>query len=431
MARQFDIPDFYTSPIISRVKKARQYQDPRKQDLVPAVLDFGPVRFILARHFGFCFGVENAVEIAYQTLAAHQDQRVFFLSEMIHNPDVNQDLQERGVQFLFSSSGEQLIPWQDLHPNDIVVVPAFGTTLETQDLLASRGLDPYTYNTTCPFVERVWKRSAQLGKNQYTVVLHGKAAHEETRATFSHSIQNAPTVVVLNLEEAQVLGDIIRGRLGKEAFIVHFGQKCSVGFDPDQHLTRIGVVNQTTMLASETREIAQVLRQALADRYGPEQLPETFADTSDTLCYATNENQNATYALIEQGADLGLVVGGYNSSNTSHIVELCEQAMPTYFIQNADDILSANTIQHFLLQTHHTTQTTGWLPKTRPLDIALTCGASCPDAVVDRVLLRALSFFEQTSQLEEVLQSYPLLSTPADTSTVGTLASTRLPTTEK
>lgn len=407
MARQFDIPDFYTSPIISRVKKARQYQDPRKRDLVPAVLDFGPVRFILARHFGFCFGVENAVEIAYQTLTAHQDQRVFFLSEMIHNPDVNRDLQERGVQFLFSSSGEQLIPWQDLSPDDIVVVPAFGTTLETQNLLASRGLDLYTYNTTCPFVERVWKRSAQLGKSQYTVVVHGKAAHEETRATFSHSTKNAPTVVVLNLAEARVLGDVIRGRLNKEAFTRHFGQKCSAGFDPDHHLKRIGVVNQTTMLASETREIAQVLRQALADRYGQKQLSESFADTSDTLCYATNENQNATYALIERGANLALVVGGYNSSNTSHIVELCAEAMPTYFIQNADDILSANAIRHFLLQTHHTTQTTGWLPERRPLDIALTCGASCPDAVVDRVLLHTLSFFEHTSPLEEVLQSYP------------------------
>ena len=360
MARQFDIPDFYTSPIISRVKQARQQQDPRKQDLSPSLLDFGPVRFILARHFGFCFGVENAVEIAYQTLAAHPQRRIFFLSEMIHNPDVNQDLQDRGVRFLFSSSGRQLIDWDELTPDDIVVVPAFGTTLEIQASLAARGLDPYTYNTTCPFVERVWKRSAQLGTKHYTVVVHGKASHEETRATFSHSVQNAPTVVVLDLTEARLLGDIIRGKFGpatRTVFFNHFGHKCSSGFDPDRHLTRLGVVNQTTMLASETRQIARVLSQALADRYGQDRLAETFADTSDTLCYATNENQNATYALIERGADLGLVVGGYNSSNTSHIVELCQAAMPTYFIQNADDIVSADTTRHFLLDTHRITHT--------------------------------------------------------------------------
>ena len=406
MARQFDIPDFYTSPIISRVKKARQQQDPRKQDLGPSLLDFGPVRFILARHFGFCFGVENAVEIAYKTLTAHPDRRIFFLSEMIHNPDVNQDLQDRGVRFLFSSSGRQLIAWKELTADDIVVVPAFGTTLEIQTSLAAQGLDPYTYNTTCPFVERVWKRSAQLGTKHYTVVIHGKAAHEETRATFSHSVQNAPTVVVLNLPEARLLGDIIRGHFGpatRNVFFDHFGHKCSPGFDPGRHLERIGVVNQTTMLASETHEISQVLSQALADRDGRDRLAETFADTSDTLCYATNENQNATYALIEHGADLGLVVGGYNSSNTSHIVELCQAAMPTYFIQNADDIVSADTARHFLLDTHHITHTTGWLPASRPLDIALTCGASCPDAVVDRVLLRTLSFFERTYPIEDVL----------------------------
>ena len=410
MARQFDIPDFYTSPIISRVKQARQQQDPRKQDLSPSLLDFGPVRFILARHFGFCFGVENAVEIAYQTLAAHPERRIFFLSEMIHNPDVNQDLQDRGVRFLFSSSGRQLIAWDELNPDDIVVVPAFGTTLEIQASLAARGLDPYTYNTTCPFVERVWKRSAQLGTKHYTVVVHGKATHEETRATFSHSVQNAPTVVVLDLTEARLLGDIIRGVFGpatRTVFLDHFGHKCSPGFDPDRHLGRIGVVNQTTMLASETRQIARVLSQALADRYGPDRLVETFADTSDTLCYATNENQNATYALIERGADLGLVVGGYNSSNTSHIVELCQAAMPTYFIQNADDIVSAHTARHFLLDTHRITHTDGWLPTKRPLDVALTCGASCPDAVVDRVLLRTLSFFEHTSPIEQVLRPYP------------------------
>jgi 4-hydroxy-3-methylbut-2-enyl diphosphate reductase len=407
MARQFNIPIFYKSPVISRVKKARQMQDPRKRDLVPTVLDFGPVRLTLARHFGFCFGVENAVEIAYRTLEAHADRRVFFLSEMIHNPNVNWDLQERGVRFIFTSSGEQLVPWDELTPADIVVVPAFGTTLEIQNTLATRGIDPYNYNTTCPFVEKVWKRSAELGASGYTVVVHGKATHEETRATFSHSIRSAPTVVILNVEEAHVLADIIRGKRGREAFFTHFARTCSAGFDPDQHLVHIGVVNQTTMLASETWEISQVLQQAMADRYGEEHLHEHFADTSDTLCYATNENQNATYALIKHGADVGIVVGGYNSSNTSHIVELCQAAMPTYFIRNAEEMLSVHRIQHFILHTRQMTTTEGWLPDKRPLDVALTCGASCPDAIVDGVLFRILSFFGPTRPLEEVLQPFP------------------------
>ncbi|MBT3603163.1 MAG: 4-hydroxy-3-methylbut-2-enyl diphosphate reductase [Candidatus Latescibacteria bacterium] len=409
MARQFDIPTFYKSAIISRVKRARQAQDSKKRDLLPSVLDFGPVRFLLARHFGFCFGVENAIEIAYKTLDEHGDKRIFFLSEMIHNPNVNADLQDRGVKFIFTPEGEQLVDWDFLTAEDIVVVPAFGTTIETQAELSSRGIDPYTYNTTCPFVEKVWKRSAQLGEGDHTVIIHGKASHEETRATFSHTIQNARAVVVLDLKEAHLLADVIRGKLGVDAFDECFGYKCSEGFDSAQHLSRIGVVNQTTMLASETREIAQVIRQALVDRYGADQIEAHFADTSDTLCYATNENQNATYSLIEQQTDLALVVGGYNSSNTSHIVELCEAAMPTYFVKNASELISEHEIQHFSLAKREVITQRNWLPEKRPLSVALTCGASCPDAVVDDVLLRVLSFFEEIRAVDDVLQLYPPL----------------------
>ena len=276
MARKFEIPEFYKSPIISQVKRARQLSDPKKRDLQPSVLDFGPVRFFLARHFGFCFGVENAIEIAYKTLEAHSDRRVFFLSEMIHNPNVNADLQDRGVQFMFTPSGEQLIPWEELVPEDIVVVPAFGTTVGTQEELSRRGIDPYQYNTTCPFVERVWKRSAQLGDGDYTVVIHGKTIHEETRATFSHAVQNAQVVAILNLKEARILADIIRGKRDLGAFERYFRHKCSQGFDPRIHLSRIGVVNQTTMLATETHEIAGIIRQALMDRYGAENIEDHF-----------------------------------------------------------------------------------------------------------------------------------------------------------
>lgn len=408
MIRHSDIHDLYHGSIISRVKESRQLADPRKRDLSPSVVDFGPVRFILGRHFGFCFGVENAVKIAYETLESNPGKQIYFLSEMIHNPKVNGDLRARGVRFIFTPSGEQIVPWDELTVEDIVVVPAFGTTVEMQNQIAAKGIDPYTYNTTCPFVEKVWKRSQQLGARGYTVVVHGKATHEETRATFSHSNQSAPTVVVLNLAEARIFADIVRGTRPENVFEDYFRDKCSEGFDPARHLERIGVVNQTTMLAAETREISDVFRQAIIDRYGEDNVNHHFADTSDTLCYATNENQNATYALIEHGADIAIVVGGYNSSNTSHIVELCDQSLPTYFIQNADEIISKKQLRHFSLSTRETVTTDGWLPEKRPLDIILTCGASCPDAILNNVLLRVISFFVGTRSVGEILDSFPI-----------------------
>ncbi len=407
MTRRFQTPDSYRGQVISRVKRARAAADPRKRDLAPSVLDFGPLKVALARHFGFCYGVENAVETAYRTLADHPDQRVFFLSEMIHNPSVNRDLFDRGVRFIFTPAGEQLVPWEDIRPEDVVVVPAFGTTIELQEKLAARGVDAYRYNTTCPFVEKVWKRSAQLGADQYSVVVHGKDTHEETRATFSHSRRAAPTVVVRNLEEANLLADVIRGTRTRDDFVHLFGHKCSEGFDPERDLVRVGVVNQTTMLATETHEIAQVLKRALIDRYGADAIDRHFADTSDTLCYATIENQNATKALVEHGADLAIVVGGHNSSNTSHIVELCERAMPTYFVQSADDLLSAHAVRHFSLARRTVITSEGWMPATRPITAVLTCGASCPDAILDGVLQKLLSMVPGARPIDEVLAGFP------------------------
>ncbi len=407
MTRRFQTPESYRGPIISRVKRARQAEDPRKRDLSPTILDFGSVRVALARHFGFCYGVENAVEIAYRTLSEHADRRVFFLSEMIHNPSVNRDLVERGVRFIFTPAGEQLVPWDDVRPDDVVVVPAFGTTIEMQEKLAERGVDAYRYNTTCPFVEKVWKRSAQLGVDHYSVVVHGKDTHEETRATFSHSRRGAPTVVVRNLAEAKVLGDVIRGVSGRDEFQRTFGHKCSAGFDPERDLVRVGVVNQTTMLATETHEIAQELKRALADRYGAAEIDAHFADTSDTLCYATIENQNATYALVEHGADLAIVVGGHNSSNTSHIVELCERAMPTYFVQGAEDLVSPIEIRHFSLAKRVVVTSHAWLPAPHPVTVVLTCGASCPDAILDAVLRRVLEMVPDSRPVDDVLALFP------------------------
>jgi len=254
----------------------------------------------------------------------------------------------------------------------------------------------------------VWKRSAQLGADRYTVVVHGKDSHEETRATFSHSVRGAPTVVVRDLAEARLLGDVIRGRKAAADFDRSFGHKCSPGFDPGRDLARVGVVNQTTMLATETHEIAQELRKALVERYGAGAIAEHFADTSDTLCYATYENQNATYALIERGADLAIVVGGYNSSNTSHIVELCAHAMPTYFVQSADEIVSERAIRHYSLSSRTVETTMEWLPGKRPLEVVLTCGASCPDAILDAVLCRLLALFPGSRSLDRVLEAFPV-----------------------
>ncbi|MDB5034003.1 MAG: 4-hydroxy-3-methylbut-2-enyl diphosphate reductase [Chlorobi bacterium] len=404
MARTFDIPIYFRSPIISAVKAARKAGDPRRRDLTPSILDFGPVRFRIARHFGFCYGVENAIEIAYRALEENPGRRIFLLSEMIHNPHVNDDLLARGVRFIMTPSGDDLFGWDELTPEDIVIVPAFGTTLELQERLAARGIDPYRWDTTCPFVEKVWNRTGTLGEKECTVVIHGKRTHEETRATFSHSSAEAPTVIVQNMAETERLADIITGREPVGRFAEWFGGQCSDGFDPAVHLARVGVVNQTTMLASETQAIADRLRVAMIERYGADAIADHFADTRDTLCYATNENQTATIALIESGGDIAVVVGGYNSSNTSHLVELCEKRMPTYFIKDAGEIVSRDEIVHFDLHAKATRRAMNWLPDhDRPLEIVLTSGASCPDALVDEVIERIVSFFPDARSTGDAL----------------------------
>lgn len=410
MPREFSVPLFYRSPIISVVKQARRGIDPRKRDLAPSILDFGPVRFKIARHFGFCYGVENAIEIAYRALDENPDKRIFLLSEIIHNPHVNTDLRERGVQFLCETSGKQLIPFDELTTADVVIVPAFGTTLEIQSELNKRGINPYAYNTTCPFVEKVWKKSEEIGKQNYTIVVHGKRYHEETRATFSHAKSGAPVVVVLNLVEAGSLAKVISGEVDSAFFFRYFADSYSPGFQPDQDLKRIGVVNQTTMLATETQAIADLLRRAMIDRYGKERIDEHFADTKDTLCYATKENQDATLALIADRGDLALVVGGYNSSNTSHLVELFEGKMPTYFVRDAEEIESLRSIRHWDIHAKTVCETTDWLPmhspNDGPVDIILTAGASCPDALLDEVLCKVVSWFPQILPVDDVLAPY-------------------------
>ena len=402
--KQFDVPQFYKSSIISTIKNSRKSNDPRKKDFSPTLLDFGPVKFLIARHFGFCYGVENAIEISYKTLEENPDKRIFLLSEMIHNPGVNRDLVERGVKFVMDTSGKQIIDWNELNSNDIVIIPAFGTTIEIQNLLKEKGIDPYIYNTTCPFVEKVWNRSAQLGKEDYTIVIHGKYFHEETRATFSHSVQNSPSLIIRDIEEAKVLSEIILGKIDKEYFYKFFSGKYSDNFDAEKYLNKIGVVNQTTMLASETESIANLLKETFIQKYGSENLKFHFADTRDTLCYATYDNQEATYGLLREKADFAIVVGGYNSSNTSHIAELCQENLSTYFISSEEKILSSKQISHFDINLKKELVADNYLPDKNPLNIILTSGASCPDAVVDKVLQKILSYYENTRSIEEVLE---------------------------
>ncbi|MDP5139053.1 MAG: 4-hydroxy-3-methylbut-2-enyl diphosphate reductase, partial [Spirosomaceae bacterium] len=297
--------------------------------------------------------------------------------------------------------------WNTLTTDDIVVVPAFGTTVEIQSTLKGLGIDPYKYDTTCPFVEKVWKRADQIGNRGYSVIVHGKPKHEETRATFSHSRENAPTVIVRDMEEAQHLAKYIRKELPAEQFIVDFAGQFSEYFNPETDLERIGVVNQTTMLASETQGISDYLKSVIVDFYGlsQEESERNFANTRDTLCYATNDNQDATHALLKEYADFAVVVGGYNSSNTMHLVELCEEKLPTYFVESHLQIVSDKLIKHFNLHTKKEEVTEGFIPDNKPVTIMLTCGASCPDAVVEEVLLKLVSFFKNTNALSQVLAS--------------------------
>lgn len=403
--KQKIIPEAYTSNFISRIKEIRNGKKNSKKDFSPSVLNFGNIEIIIPRYFGFCFGVENAINIAYQTIEENPGKRIFLLSEMIHNPAVNKDLKSRGVKFINEVDGTRTIDFEDLNKDDVVVIPAFGTKVEIEQKLLSKGIDVHKYETTCSFVKRVWKRAAQLGENGATIVIHGKHNHEETKATFSHTVQNTAAVVIRDVIEAKILCDVILGKLSGEDFYRIFDGKYSEGFDVDKDLTKIGIVNQTTMLAKETEEISKCLREAVKKRYGEENISDHFCDTYDTLCYATNNNQSATKALLEQEADLAIVVGGYNSSNTTHIAELLERKFPTYFISSDEKILSENSIQHFDIKNKREIISDGFLPELNKMKIILTSGASCPDSEVEKILMKILSYLIKDINVEKALES--------------------------
>jgi 4-hydroxy-3-methylbut-2-enyl diphosphate reductase len=404
--KEFDVPIIYRSPLIAKIKNRRKELDKMKKDFSPALLDYGPLKIYLARHFGFCYGVENAIEIAFRTIEENAGKRIFLLSEMIHNPQVNADLLAKGVQFLQDTHGNQVIPFESLTPDDVVIIPAFGTTLDIENQLTAIGIETYRYNTTCPFVEKVWNRSEQIAKKNYTVIVHGKPTHEETRATFSHASSNTPTIIVNDMQDTVLLGKYITGEKDHAQFHNDFAGKYSVDFDIHKDLERIGVVNQTTMLAGDTQDISDYLKQVMMKKHNLDEknIEERFADTRDTLCYATHDNQSAVYGLLKQEADLAIVVGGYNSSNTTHLVELCEATLPTYFINDEEKIIAANSILHFDIHTKSEKLTENFLPDKRPLKILMTSGASCPDALVEAIINKLKSIFNVDMPDDELLK---------------------------
>ncbi len=406
--KQFNVPIIYRSPLISAIKQYRRQLDKLKKDFTPTVLDFGPLKIYLARHFGFCYGVENAIDIAFKTIEENPGKRIFLLSEMIHNPHVNEDLLARGVQFLMDTQGNEIIGINTLTAADIVIIPAFGTTLQMEERLNSIGVQTEQYNTTCPFVEKVWNRSEVIAKKGYTIIIHGKPKHEETRATFSHAAANAPTLILNDMQEAKLLVQFILKQKPAEEFYTVFKGKYSKGFDIEKDLQRVGVVNQTTQLASETQAIAKFLKKAINEYYASNSTAteEHFADTKDTLCYATNDNQTAVQGMLEVEADVAFVIGGYNSSNSTHLVELCEKKLKTYFINAEEKIISPNEILHFNIHTAQEELTKHYLPNTKPLRILITSGASCPDALVENVIRKIIGYYPTSKSIESMMEQF-------------------------
>ena len=406
--KSFDVPVVYRSKLITAIKKKRKEQDRMKKDFTPSLLNFGSLNIYLARHFGFCYGVENAIDIAFKTIEENQEKRIFLLSEMIHNPQVNEDLKNKGVKFLQDNSGRQIIPFDKLTADDIVLIPAFGTTLQIEKSLKSIGIQIEHYDTTCPFVEKVWNRSEAIAKENYTIVIHGKPTHEETRATFSHASDKAPGVVVKNMQQAKELAKYITGEKPSEKFYAEFKNQHSENFNVHKDLERIGVVNQTTMLATDTQAIADFLKDVMAKKFGltEQNIRERFADTRDTLCYATNDNQSAVIGMLNIPADLAIVVGGYNSSNTSHLVELCEEKLPTYFINSDEKMLSEKTIIHYNFHNCSEIVTQNYLPLKKAINILITSGASCPDAVVEGVIKKLAGFFPASKTFDDLISEF-------------------------
>ena len=350
------------------------------------VLQTGQTTIRLAKQFGFCYGVERAIDLAYAAGKCFADRRIFLLGEIIHNPDVNAQMTALGIRhFPARPSQEDL---DSLRKEDVVIVPAFGAETVTVDAVEERGC--HIVDTTCGDVMSVWKRVRQNASEQVTSIIHGKASHEETRATASRALGpdgRGHYLIVLDLDQTKNICDFLLQGGEAEAFLRMFAGAVSPGFDPRIHLARIGVANQTTMLRSETEAIQALLRSAILKRDSG--CPDNFR-YFDTICGATQERQDALFQLLAEPLDLLLVVGGYNSSNTTHLVEIGKQSRPTYFIRNADCIVAVDSIRHYDLTSHSEITSPDWLPADGPLTIGVTAGASCPNNLIEETIRRVL-----------------------------------------
>ncbi len=381
------VEQHYRSQIVSRLREHG------------GMLEAGGLKIRLAKEFGFCYGVERAIDLAYAARKVFQDRDIFILGEIIHNPEVNDQLLAMGIKFL--SGKHKSADIEHLNEESVVIIPAFGAQVELMNTLKAKGCQ--LVDTTCGDVMSVWKRVTQNAKEQFTSIIHGKAKHEETLATSSRATatDDSHYLVVLNVDETDYVCNYIRQGGKKAEFLQKFGGAHSPGFDPDRHLTSIGVANQTTMLRSETEDIQNRLRQAMLDRYGASEVEHHFR-MFDTICGATQERQDALIQLLKEPLDMMIVVGGYNSSNTSHLAELSELKIPTYFIRNAAKIVSDKAIRHFNLHRQEEVLTENWLPAGASY-IGITAGASCPNNLIDDTVRRLFQL--RSINVDEIVNS--------------------------
>jgi 4-hydroxy-3-methylbut-2-enyl diphosphate reductase len=371
-----------------------EVREPLRRDYKGLIVDFarehrftlsaGELTFRLAKEFGFCYGVDRAVEYAYEARSRFPEKRIFITGEIIHNPYVNRRLEEMGIEFLTGAYGtkEKFVP---VTAEDVVLLPAFGVSTGELEILNER--QAVLVDTTCGSVMNVWKNVERYARTGFTSVVHGKYWHEETKATVSRS---GHYLVVRDMDEALVVCRYIERRGEREEFLRRFEKAISSGFDPDLHLERIGLANQTTMLSSESLAIADALRQAMVRRHGERETEERFR-SFDTICSATQERQDAVLELSREGVDLMLVIGGYNSSNTTHLAEICAPRFPTFHISDSDRLISPTRIRHKPIHEEEEIETADWFP-AGPLKIGITSGASTPDVKVDESIERLLSF---------------------------------------
>jgi len=375
MARvQAEVESHYRSALVERIRGQG------------GVLRQGNTVVRLAKQFGFCYGVERAIDLAYAARKVFPEKRIFLLGEIIHNPDVNAQLSAMGILHMAAHPADADI--DNLTPEDVVIVPAFGAEVPIVEAVKAHGCQ--IVDTTCGDVMSVWKRVRQNAIERATSIIHGKAAHEETRATASRALGpdgKGHYLIVLDPAETEAVCDYIREGGDKEAFLVRFANAHSPGFDPDVHLQRVGVANQTTMLRSETEQIQGMIREAVAARDGGS--TENFR-YFDTICGATQERQDALFGLLDESLDLLLVVGGYNSSNTTHLVEIGEKKLPTWFVRNADCLISSGEILHFDIHRKEQIRSAGWLPEKPVLSVGVTAGASCPNNLIEDTIRRVL-----------------------------------------